>query len=75
MAEATGLASNDPWDWPQMLYCARVHLKIRSEEEFWRMRPRTFFALLNIAIKANSTSADDNDDDEKLNTIDNLEGF
>lgn len=73
MAAATNGNSTDPWDWPQMLYCAMVHLKIKSEEEFWRMRPRTFFALLNIAIIANG-SADSNDGVQE-GYIDQIPGF
>lgn len=75
MAAATNGESSDPWDWPQMLYCARVRLKIASEEDFWRMRPRTFFALLSIATSANAAANGQNTDAGGDCFIDQIPGF
>lgn len=38
---------NTEWDWPYMLYAAKVWLKY-SEVEFWEETPIKFHALLTV---------------------------
>lgn len=75
------MPSKDAWEWPYMLFCAMKFLNIRSEVDFWRMRPRTYFALLSIAIEheRKMNGATDNAVDSSVasgeTTIDNIPGF
>lgn len=50
--------SDDPWNWPYMYWYARKYLKVRSEVEFRRMRPVTYFALLLVEIETKKAGAE-----------------
>lgn len=81
MAVASGTEVVDNWNWPEMLFCARKFLYVTSEAEFWSMRPRTYFALLAIAIKYKRAAAGDSETNSAspveggMTTIDNIPGF
>lgn len=81
MAVASGTDKTDSWNWPEMMFCARKFLYITSEAEFWHMRPRTYFALLAIAIKYKSAAATNSEApgippmEGGMTTIDNIPGF
>lgn len=76
MAEAANNGEeHEAWNWPEMLFCARKFLNITSEAEFWRMRPRTYFALLSIAIKYQGAKSTSQAPASNMTTIDNIPGF
>lgn len=41
---------DDGWDWPFIVYVGTTWLQ-RTEEELWRMTPRTFYALLDVHLR------------------------
>jgi hypothetical protein len=41
--------SNDPWDWPFLLYMCRRFFHY-SDEQFWRSSPTKIFALIDSHI-------------------------
>lgn len=59
-----------------MLFCALRYLRI-TEDRFWRMRARTYFSLLQIAIKHEKGEGDNSEESTALptGTIDNLAGW
>lgn len=41
---------DDGWDWPLLLYFGLKELNL-TEDEFWAMTPRKFYALLAASIE------------------------
>lgn len=76
------MPSRDAWEWPYMLFCAMKFLNIKSEVDFWRMRPRTYFALLTIAMEhenrmngGGGVGSPTQSVASDVTTIDNIPGF
>ena len=63
---------DDGWDWPWLLYLGIKQLKL-SEETFWAMSPRKFYALLECEL----TVRDHKKNDESIENgyIDNIPGW
>ena len=71
--------NEDGWPWPLLLLVALKELNI-SEDEFWKMTPIKFSALVDALGELNSTDDETNKNkkhkkEEVFTTVDNIPGW